>query len=63
VRQGFLDEGGRRVLRLADAEADGLVVGIRRNAGEQLAQLFERVGVQAVEMWIHGDVFSWRYSR
>jgi hypothetical protein len=46
------------VLRLADAEADWLVVGIRRDAGEQLAQLFERVRVQAVEMWIHGDVFS-----
>jgi hypothetical protein len=62
VRQGFLDERGRRVLRFADAQADGLEVGIRRHAGEQLAQLFERIGMQAVEMWIHGDVFSWRYS-
>jgi hypothetical protein len=30
------------------------VLGIRRHAGKQLAQLFERVGVQSVEMWIHG---------
>jgi hypothetical protein len=30
------------------------VLGIRRDAGQQLAQLFERVGVQSFEMWIHG---------
>jgi hypothetical protein len=28
-----------------------------RDAGEEPAQLFERIGVQAVEMWVHGEVF------
>jgi hypothetical protein len=30
------------------------VLGIRCDAGEQLAQLFEGVGVQSFEVWIHG---------
>jgi hypothetical protein len=42
------------VLGLTDAEADGGIVRIRRHAREQLAQLFEGVGVQSFEMWIHG---------
>jgi hypothetical protein len=41
------------VLRLADAQADVGVLRIRDNAGKQLTQLFERVGVQFLEVWIH----------
>jgi hypothetical protein len=46
------------MLRFSDAQADGLVLGMRRDAGEELAQLFERIGVQAVEVWIHGVMVS-----
>jgi hypothetical protein len=46
------------VLGFADAEADMGILGIRRDAGEQLAQLFEGIGVQSFEMWVHGAVRS-----
>ena len=54
MRQRLLDEGRGRVLGFADAQADRRV-GIRGQPGKQLAQLFERVGMQFVEVWIHGS--------
>jgi hypothetical protein len=51
--QRIHDELRRGVLRLADGEFDLLVFGIRRHAGKQSAQLFERVGLKLGEMRIH----------
>ena len=46
-------KAGVGVLRLADRQLDFLVLRIRRDAGEQLAQLFEGVGLELGEMRIH----------
>ena len=47
VAQCLLDEIRRRMLGLANAQADGGVGRVRRDAGEQLSQPLERVGLQA----------------
>ena len=51
--EGFLDEGRRLVLRLADGQPDFAQRRGRLDAPEELAQLFERVGVELVEVGIH----------
>jgi len=51
--QRFLDEFGRRMLRLADREPDRRKAGRRLGAFEELAQAFEGVGLKQVEMRIH----------
>ena len=54
VDQRLLDEGRRRVLGFAHAQADGRILGIDRHAGKQLAQLFEWIWLQFSKKWIHG---------
>jgi hypothetical protein len=51
--QRFLDEGRRRVLRLADRQPDLAEAGRRPQALEQLAQFLERVGLEQVEIGVH----------
>ena len=58
-RQGILDQLRCRVARLADAQADGLVSGVWRDAGVQQAQPLERVGLEVREQGIHaGDYLA-----
>src|SRR5581483_3227828 len=52
-RQRALHELGRRMARLADAEADVRDAGRRRHALEQSAQLLERIGLEQREARIH----------
>ncbi len=54
----LLDEVGRGVLGLAQAEADGGHAGGRRDAGEQAAQAFEGVGLEQPEAGIHPPDFT-----
>ena len=45
----------RRMLRLADRQADRALGGIGRDAGEQRAQPFERIGLQQRKTGIHAE--------
>ena len=47
------DDTGRGVLRLADGQADGGQAGRRGDAVKELAQLFEGVGLEFVEVRVH----------
>jgi hypothetical protein len=53
IRQRFHDESRCGVLRFADGELDLVVLRVRGDAGEQGAQLFEGVGLELGEVWIH----------
>ncbi|MNF75148.1 hypothetical protein D3C84_572040 [compost metagenome] len=53
VGQRLGDEVRRAVLGLADGQGDRLLVSRRLGAGQQGAQLFERVGLQEVEGSVH----------
>jgi drug/metabolite transporter (DMT)-like permease len=53
--QGRLDEFGRRVLRFADRQPDFGEIGGRGDAGEELTQFLERIGLKLGQVGIHGS--------
>lgn len=56
VDQGFANESGRRVFRLADVQADDLASRRGRAAGQQRAEPLEGVTVQPLKTWIQRNV-------
>jgi len=58
--QRFLNEGRRGVLRFADRQPNRALPGRRLHAGKQLAQAFERIGLQQVEARIQIRLQAWR---
>ncbi|MCY1420764.1 hypothetical protein D9M71_363980 [compost metagenome] len=53
VGHGLGDERRRFVLRLTDRQGDGAFVRRRRNAAQQGAELFERVGLKLGQGMVH----------
>ena len=44
--QRFLDEGGRRMLGLTDAQTDRAIRSLGRDIGEQTPEFFKRIGLK-----------------